>query len=69
MPAERKMINVALCAWTGTGIRNHNSQPLFLGGRIIALLGYKMVEGALEKGRIYETLRVNYASSLTVSQR
>ena len=46
-----------------------NSQPLFLRGRIIALLGYEMVEGALEKGRIYETRRVNYASSLTVSKR
>ncbi len=46
-----------------------NSQPLFLRGRIIALLGYEMVEGALEKGRIYETRRVDYASSLTVSHR
>jgi len=46
-----------------------NSQPLFLRGRIIALLGYEMVEGALEKGRIYETRRVNYGSSLTVSRR
>ena len=46
-----------------------NSQPLFLRGRIIALLGYEMVEGTLEKGRIYETRRVDYASSLRVSQR
>src|SRR5579864_5880764 len=46
-----------------------NSQPLFLRGRIIALLGYEMVEGALEKGRIYETRRVNYGSSLIVSRR
>ena len=40
-----------------------NSQPLFLRGRLIPLLGYKRVEGALEKGQIYETRRVNYASS------
>jgi beta propeller domain-containing protein len=46
-----------------------NSQPLFLHGRIIALLGYEMVEGAMEKGRIYETRRVNYGSNLTVSRR
>jgi Beta propeller domain len=38
-----------------------NSQPLFLRGRIFALLGYELVEGSLEKGRIWETRRVNYA--------
>jgi Beta propeller domain len=46
-----------------------NSQPLFLRGRIIALLGYEMVEGAVERGQIRETRRVNYASGLVVSQR
>jgi hypothetical protein len=39
-----------------------NSQPLFLHGRIIALLGYEMVEGSVERGRIREMRRVNYAS-------
>ena len=38
-----------------------NSQPLFLRGRIIALLGYEMVEGSVERGRIREMRRVNYA--------
>lgn len=46
-----------------------NSQPLFLRGRIIALLGYEMVEGSLERGRIREMRRVNYASEVNVSQR
>jgi hypothetical protein len=38
-----------------------NSQPLFLRGRIFALLGYELVEGSLEKGHIWETRRVNYS--------
>jgi hypothetical protein len=46
-----------------------NSQPLFLRGRIIALLGYEMVEGAVERGRIHEMRRVNYASEVKLSQR
>ena len=47
-----------------------NSQPLFLRGRIIALLGYEMVEGAVERGRIREMQRVNYALvDVKVSQR
>ncbi len=47
-----------------------NSQPLFFRGRIVALLGYEMVEGAVERGRIREMRRVNYAASeVKVSQR
>ncbi len=47
-----------------------NAQPLFVHGRVIALLGYELVEGALDNGRIWETRRVNYApQSLTVSRR
>ncbi|HYM76391.1 MAG TPA: beta-propeller domain-containing protein [Candidatus Dormibacteraeota bacterium] len=46
-----------------------NSQPLFVHGRIIALLGYEMVEGAVEDGYIRETRRVNYApQNLTASR-
>jgi Beta propeller domain len=46
-----------------------NSQPLFVHGRTIALLGYEMVEGAVEDGYIRETRRVNYApQSLTASR-
>lgn len=47
-----------------------NSQPLFLHGRIIALLGYEMVEGTVERGRIRETNRVMYATpELKLSSR
>jgi len=46
-----------------------NSQPLFFRGRIIALLGYEMVEGAVERGRIREIQRVNYSSEVKLSRR
>ena len=47
---------VASCVdWYG------NARPLFLRGRILALLGYEIVEGALVDGRLRETRRVSYA--------
>ena len=38
-----------------------NARPLFLRGRMFALLGYEIVEGALDDGRMKELRRVNYA--------
>jgi hypothetical protein len=38
-----------------------NARPLFLRGRIFALLGYEIVEGTLTEGHVSETRRVNYA--------
>lgn len=38
-----------------------NARPLFLRGRYIALLGYELVEGTMEKGQIHEMRRVSYA--------
>lgn len=38
-----------------------NARPLFLRGRIFALLGYEIVEGRLTEGHMRETRRVNYA--------
>jgi Beta propeller domain len=38
-----------------------NSRPLFVRGRILALLGYELVEGSLKDGRMQESRRVNYA--------
>ena len=38
-----------------------NARPLFLRGRVFALLGYELVEGALSGGRFVETRRVSYA--------
>jgi hypothetical protein len=46
-----------------------NSRPLFFRGRIVALLGYELVEGALQDGRIRETRRVNYAPQRTLITR
>jgi len=38
-----------------------NARPLFLRGRVFALLGYEIVEGTLNDGRMQELRRVNYA--------
>jgi hypothetical protein len=38
-----------------------NARPLFVRGRVFALLGYELVEGRLDDGRIRETRRVSYA--------
>lgn len=38
-----------------------NARPLFLRGRIYALMGYELVEGRLEGKRIRETHRVSFA--------
>jgi hypothetical protein len=42
-----------------------NSRPLFVRGRVLALLGYEIVEGSLKDGRILETRRINYAPQRT----
>ena len=38
-----------------------NSRPLFIRGRIIAMLGYELVEGTMKNGRMQEMRRVNYS--------
>jgi hypothetical protein len=38
-----------------------NARPLFVRGRVFALLGYELVEGNLSNGHIRETRRINYA--------
>lgn len=38
-----------------------NARPLFVRGRIIALLGYELVEGTMKDGRMREMRRVNYS--------
>lgn len=38
-----------------------NARPIFLGNRVFALLGYELVEGRLDRGRIREIGRVNFA--------
>jgi hypothetical protein len=38
-----------------------NARPIFLGDRVFALLGYELVEGRLESGRVREVRRVSFA--------
>src|SRR5690242_19960022 len=38
-----------------------NSRPLFIRGRIIAMLGYELVEGTMKNGQMQELRRVNYS--------
>ncbi|WP_425228191.1 beta-propeller domain-containing protein [Sphingomonas sp.] len=38
-----------------------NARPIFLGGRIFALMGYELVEGRMQGGRIGEVARLDYA--------
>ena len=38
-----------------------NARPLFVRGRVLALLGYEIVEGTLADGRMRELRRVSYA--------
>jgi hypothetical protein len=38
-----------------------NSRPIFVHGRVLALLGYEIVEGHLRDGRMQELRRINYA--------
>jgi hypothetical protein len=38
-----------------------NARPLFVRGRVFALLGYELVEGAISDGRMVEVKRVSYA--------
>jgi len=54
---------VASCVdWYG------NSRPIFLGKRIIALMGYELIEGVIEGNEISEINRVNFLTSETSSK-
>ena len=46
-----------------------NSRPLFVRGRVMALLGYEIVEGNLRDGRMRELRRINYAPQRAVVTR
>ncbi len=37
-----------------------NARPIFFRGRVFALLGYELVEGSLESGRLSERTRIDY---------
>ncbi|MEY2395762.1 MAG: hypothetical protein QOF94_2107, partial [Acidobacteriaceae bacterium] len=46
-----------------------NSRPLFVRGRVLALLGYEIVEGSFKDGRLRETRRINYAPQRATATR
>jgi hypothetical protein len=45
-----------------------NSRPLFVKGRVFALMGYEIVEGRISEDRISEVKRVDYARELMSSR-
>ncbi len=45
-----------------------NARPIFLRGRVFALLGYEIVEGRLDDARIREVRRVNYSPGDRLAQ-
>jgi len=46
-----------------------NARPLFLRGRVFALMGYEIVEGRLVADKIIETGRVDFApGSMEISR-
>ena len=44
-----------------------NSRPIFVRGRVLALLGYEIVEGNFRNGRMEEMRRINYAPQRAVA--
>lgn len=46
-----------------------NARPLFIGGRVFALLGYEIVEGAITTGGIREKRRISYAPRMAKAMR
>jgi hypothetical protein len=46
-----------------------NTRPLFVRGRIFALLGYEIVEGALAENRLRETRRINFVPQMKTFDR
>ena len=46
-----------------------NARPLFLRGRVFALLGYEIVEGELAGGKIREKRRTNFAPPVVAIAR
>ncbi|MGZ8847632.1 MAG: beta-propeller domain-containing protein, partial [Pyrinomonadaceae bacterium] len=46
-----------------------NSRPIFVKGRVLALLGYEIVEGNFRAGRMQEMRRINYAPQRAVVTR
>jgi hypothetical protein len=46
-----------------------NARPLFIRGRIFALLGYELVEGRIQEGQIEDMRRISFAPSVVRAVR
>ena len=64
-PSARSTISVARRVSIGMGMRDR----CFLRGRVFALLGYEIVEGKRDDGRIHELRRVNYSPQMYADKR
>jgi len=53
--AENDACRASCVDWYG------NARPIFWRGRIFALMGYELVEGKLDTGRILERRRIDFA--------
>ncbi|MCP5468824.1 MAG: hypothetical protein H7A32_06105, partial [Deltaproteobacteria bacterium] len=45
-----------------------NARPLFLKGRVFALLGYEIVEGKIDSDHLYEKQRVDYSRVIRMEE-
>ena len=54
-PGESDSCRASCVDWYG------NARPIFVGGRVLALMGYEIVEGKVDDGAIRETRRVTFA--------
>jgi hypothetical protein len=46
-----------------------NAQPIFAHGRVLALLGYELVEGTFDGRQLRELQRVDFAEQVTAASR
>ena len=49
--------------------RSSNARPIFLRGRILALMGYELVEGSLTGECIIERRRISFAPNAISSRK
>jgi hypothetical protein len=65
--SDEKPVNDRCRAWCVDSYGN--ARPLFFRGRIVALLGYELVEGEIVAGEIRELARVSFAPGVGTAVR
>ena len=61
-PAQADHCQASCVDWYG------NARPIFFGERVIALLGYELVEGGFERDRIRERRRVDFSPGQVIAR-